>query len=523
MRTTKLFTVAAIAVAMFVNGAFLNAQVTVGDDKTPEVFSLLELKSNTHNGLRLPQISSIEARDAISDAHGGEPEMMGLTIFNMETYCVETWNGSAWIAECGEMPNIIPSKPSDPLPAGRVTAYINAMYDFQKQTLTAYLSSGVATAYQWQISMDGGTTWYDIYGAKSQNYVILADFMYDYAGVDKSAATPASINVLFRCLMTNETEKGYTTTENQLDILFVRTTTAGYGEQGGVRYLTLRKGYKGSVGGTSVKMALLNVGQSDDGSNADDLGDYYQWGRVADGHEKTIWSKDATTYDVIATALNGPPVLGPLTANLDANGQIMSGTPGYGVYIDVTSSGTYVWGALTSDLWGNDDTDGGRAADPANLSEWTARGQANNPCPSGGWYIPSAYDFWDMYNGDGSDTFTYNLQGADNSGTNNTWVTHMKVGNNNNITGSELIINNSTGEILILPALAFRSNGGGVFILPNDNVNTSGYYWSSTAGKGASTHDSPEANILSFSNLQIYAGNTVSGKALGFSVRCIAQ
>ena len=82
------------------NGAFLNAQVTVGSDKTPEKFSLLELVSGNNKGLRLPQIPTTIARNAISDAHGTDPEMMGLQIFNMETQCVETWNGNTWISQC---------------------------------------------------------------------------------------------------------------------------------------------------------------------------------------------------------------------------------------------------------------------------------------------------------------------------------------------------------------------------------------------------------------------------------------
>jgi len=82
------------------NGALLDAQVTVGGLKVPENFSVLELISNQSNGMRLPQILTTADRDAISKTHGSNPEMMGLQIFNMETKCVETWNGEAWIANC---------------------------------------------------------------------------------------------------------------------------------------------------------------------------------------------------------------------------------------------------------------------------------------------------------------------------------------------------------------------------------------------------------------------------------------
>src|SRR4029077_8312158 len=40
------------------------------------------------------------------------------------------------------------------------------------QTLTAVVSGGTASSYQWQSSTDGGSTWNDISGATAQNYVV---------------------------------------------------------------------------------------------------------------------------------------------------------------------------------------------------------------------------------------------------------------------------------------------------------------------------------------------------------------
>ena len=104
MKVTKnfVFVIVAISIMLFGGGAFLNAQVTIGADKVPEYFSILELRSNGNNGLRLPQIATIFEREAISTEYGEEPEMMGLTIFNMETLCVETWNGAKWISICAD-------------------------------------------------------------------------------------------------------------------------------------------------------------------------------------------------------------------------------------------------------------------------------------------------------------------------------------------------------------------------------------------------------------------------------------
>jgi uncharacterized repeat protein (TIGR02543 family) len=98
------------------SGAALNAQVTIGLDKSPEPFSILELVSNTR-GLRLPQLTT-DQRDTLDGTvpySGGSASMiaaataftakktneaMGLQIFNTSTKCVETWNGTAWILKC---------------------------------------------------------------------------------------------------------------------------------------------------------------------------------------------------------------------------------------------------------------------------------------------------------------------------------------------------------------------------------------------------------------------------------------
>jgi len=75
------------------------SQVTVGSNKMPETFSVLELISNSMNGLRLPQMTTTQ-RNTISNTYGSDEKMMGLTIFNLDTHCVEIWNGVQWIGLC---------------------------------------------------------------------------------------------------------------------------------------------------------------------------------------------------------------------------------------------------------------------------------------------------------------------------------------------------------------------------------------------------------------------------------------
>ena len=101
----KIFTGATIM--LLGQGALLNAQVTIGENKPPESFSLLELVGDGTNGFRLPQMTT-EQRETMSNAAFKASERsMGLQIFNTSTHCVETWNGSAWIEDCAPEPDYV--------------------------------------------------------------------------------------------------------------------------------------------------------------------------------------------------------------------------------------------------------------------------------------------------------------------------------------------------------------------------------------------------------------------------------
>jgi uncharacterized protein (TIGR02145 family) len=85
------------------------AQVTIGDLKNPETFSILELVSgsesnNGNRGLRLPQLTTVE-RETMQETDDFKNEKtdkaVGLQIYNTTTRCVETWNGTKWIQKCG--------------------------------------------------------------------------------------------------------------------------------------------------------------------------------------------------------------------------------------------------------------------------------------------------------------------------------------------------------------------------------------------------------------------------------------
>ena len=106
----------------------LKAQVTIGDNVDPHIFSILELVTkNKDGGLRLPQLTTRERDDVAKQWTALDPESeiakaaQGLVIYNTDTNCLEFWNGKEWISLC-----------SDALDDCSTVSYpeVNASYDF---------------------------------------------------------------------------------------------------------------------------------------------------------------------------------------------------------------------------------------------------------------------------------------------------------------------------------------------------------------------------------------------------------
>jgi formylglycine-generating enzyme required for sulfatase activity len=96
-------------IALWCGLSSLSAQVTIGADNAPQPFSVLELISGNDKGLRLPQLTQRQRND-LQATFGAEAtgKAMGLQIFNINSKCVETWNGAAWLQSCiGEPPLIV--------------------------------------------------------------------------------------------------------------------------------------------------------------------------------------------------------------------------------------------------------------------------------------------------------------------------------------------------------------------------------------------------------------------------------
>ncbi|MDR3327912.1 MAG: hypothetical protein LBT04_07335 [Prevotellaceae bacterium] len=310
---------------------------------------------------------------------------------------------------------------------GNITTFVKVMYDFQHQKLEAYDYNAAAANFQWQVSKDGGTTYTNIPAATNPGeYIIPANFANAYG----LTSSNRSISLYFRCIYNFNAAVRST---NPFEMIFINTSdylTDGNGR----KYVTLGKGSGGQTvdnGSTAkMKMLLLNLGQSGDSytpgsSDAGDLGDFYQWGRVADGHEKTVWSKNASTHaNIIDNPAFGQPngTSGVVARSTTAYGENTDFPDSYGQILktDNTYLGKLITGFgdwnnnATINRWGN--SGGTTRASDIPLSGWTY--PSNNPCPGAdGWKVPSRWNFWDLYKGTGTDTSiaASNYDGSDNS------------------------------------------------------------------------------------------------------------
>jgi uncharacterized protein (TIGR02145 family) len=393
------------------------------------------------------------------------------------------------------------------------------MYDFQHQDIYVY-DEGSPVSYQWYARRRGqaDTEYISINSATSATMYVPANFIKNvFQPIVGDADANYNDSIIFTCVA----KYADGTFKNaDMDIEFIGTNTSGYATDPvtGVKYLALQKAPSTALPANTLQMALLNLGQSE-GNDATDLGDFYQWGRIADGHQHIVWRKDTDHKDNILPFGTFPDntsetILRSTDAgNLafyDSNGQIpLTTTDYYGKFIYYSGSGID-WGIDTdagNGRWGNN-----LAINRANSENPASN--VNDPCPSG-WRVPSRYQIWDTFNGDGNDT-NEPVAGTWTDANNNKW--QWRDAANNAVGGA--LITNASGERVFLPATGYRSPAAAAVGALGGNLGLRGYYWNSEHQPGA-VH---RGGTFSFTIDFVYAGNFVNlVKANGFPVRCVKE
>ncbi|NDV47920.1 hypothetical protein D0T49_12780 [Paludibacter sp. 221] len=390
------------------------AQVTIGADKAPETFSALEVVSTT-GGFRLPQLTT-KQRDAL--VVSGEDLAEGLTIYNITTKCTDTWNGTAWISNCGS--NVAPQITTQPRKFNwKETTGVGTLLGIgtDAATISVAATGVVPLTYQW-------------YELTANTNAAPAPI----AGETAAAFTP-DLSALgmrrYYCQVTDANGNSINSDIAEVAIGCGAKTVSGgwskfmcYNLGATVTTIAAQKSTSSPVytyGGTTASPAERNSAV---------FGDLYQWGRTRDGHEK----RTSGTSTTLATDVT--------TGGTTTDGVT---TGGINTFIRATSY-PYNW---TTDAI-------------ANLNWRNQKNSTYDPCPAG-WRVPTQGEWSDIFRG-------VSAPGAAKTAVANTWEWHAAA---NGTAGYEIKPDGET-TTLFLPAAGYRYNGNGELY----NVGSGANYWS---------------------------------------------
>ncbi|NDV47727.1 hypothetical protein D0T49_11780 [Paludibacter sp. 221] len=392
-----------------------NAQVTIGADKAPESFSLLEVTGTT-GGLRLPQLTTVQ-RNALSVS--GKDLAEGLTIYNITTKCTDTWNGTAWVSDCsGGSDNLV------------ITTQPRAFN--WKETEGAGTLLGIGTdAATISVAAIGVAPltyqWYEL--PTNQNVAPMT--VTDGTGGDSDAFTP-DLSALgmrrYYCQITDANGNSINSDIAEVAVGCGAKTVAG----GWSKFMCYNLGATVTTIAAQKSTSSVVYSYGGSGVTPDNMklspvyGDLYQWGRKTDGHQKRT-SAATTTLSTNNDA----------TLPASISGSFIK-APSYPYnWVDVTK-------AVTADLnWRNQ------------------KNATYDPCPTG-WRVPAQGEWSDIFRGGSA-------PGVKATAVTNTWSWYSAGGTN----GYEVKPDGET-TTLFLPAAGYRAYSNGELY----TVGVNGYYWS---------------------------------------------
>ena len=454
-------------------------------------------------------------------------------------------------------------------PRALITSFVRVLYDFQQQRLETWPTSGTPVAWKWHVSTSQDGLFTPIPNATSDYWLLPVDFIHDLVF--------SNINTLyFRTVITLDDGTRITQTPaNTLPIRFIRTTNTatgglsdfrpGFGiTPDGTRYAVLNRARHNNVATNpnTIRVALLNLGAERVGNGNEytgGLGDLFQWGRRADGHEVIGWFNDPATGTTTFTGTGNDAERRGTSPSAPRSGTFSTSGANRGQPTPVRSTfytaalGDGQWGVTgtthtqTGNHWGagaTAATQAGRptrANTPLTIAGWVL--QDNNPCRALGdnWRVPSHFDWVDIRlpGGTGGDAATGG--GAGHTGTNHDPANvNFPVEDNNNrwywyrreagSVGGMIVTNLNTGATVFLPAAGARRGHLADATIHSLSPPTAldfgqgGFYWTSTQ------NSTRAALHLTFGPNQLWLPrppNNAAGadrtryRAHGLSVRCV--
>jgi len=501
----------------------LKAQVTIGAQKAPHSYSVLELES-TKGGFRLPMLNSSE-RDALN-LTADSTEASGLFIFNTDIDCVEFWSEGKWIDLCSATPassivnsiSLTSAAGTDAQTVCGGTAITPITYATTGATGATFIGLPAGVSGSWNagvVTIGGAPT-------TSGNYIVV---LTGGSGSGMAIGTITAKQVLSEISGANGVTKGatgltysvtpvsgvttYTWTvpadwtitagvgTNSITVTAgsadgpagTITVTANNGNCTGTSTLAVSVGCPvKTVNGNWLTFMCYNLGADENMSIAeqrayvpkDDLdetvyGSLYQWGRVADGHQL----RTSQAYPTDDTSSENGAVSSP---NLDSNGQVLSTFEAYGKFVKTN---------VVPNDW----------HDPGDNNLWSDSGKtSNDPCPNG-WRLPTLYEWESIINGDNIAVTPVPATGYTSS-SGNTWKW-----NSSGTAGYLVTPSGSSVSTLFLPSAGRRSSSssiGGV-----------------TFGCWTTTLDGRYSFFMSLNSGTLQPAS--SSRATGLSVRCVAD
>lgn len=507
---------------------FVQAQVTVGSNKEPESFSLLEIDSS-NKGLRHPQMSTSDRNTLTQNfitAVNKENEARGLVIYNTDTNCLEYYKNKeeGWVSLCSDI--VVEQIPlDDATNPAKIRPYTSAeptlgdgtygkrKYDVAQSALNSSVNGScglIGAAYGRLGDFNAATDYrryYVLEFASSEDMTKITDIIVGIRQYETKIATVSG----------DKPGGGTTGTFERLNNIIVDFTSVGPNavntiasgrKEASALYTTiyalfkrngqLRRveytflvmdclgcGVRSQTGDEWLRVGCYNQGVEQNSTTPNPFlynallnGGMYQWGRTSDGHEKST-----------APIFSPHPAIGEITYPtapldvLDANGQPQNDPPfnfRAGSFIPVTTASRALfygdWSVQhNSKLWG----------DGTQNPQMTK--SMSDPCPNG-FRLPTEQEM----------TMIMNALVVDNSkqgavpAAGDEWTT------------------------LFLPYTTVRGTDG---TLLNSSAATKAQYWTSTVSTTGAQDATVRGMVMTTSTMTI--GNT--DRAWGSAVRCVAQ